>query len=135
MEAAGDVLRRPKPGPKKTKKFSNEYLGAIKSILTKLCTTYRETVTEDLGIVWRDALSDLPVRALDAGFRETMKRHTDFMPTPARFRAYAEDALSRMAGPGNSHEDCQLCRGTGWKVIRRADGQGDCAVRCDGEGQ
>jgi hypothetical protein len=133
MERAGDVLARPRSARKKTRSYSTEYLAAIKAILTKFCVTYREALVEELLIVWRDALSDLSIRALDAGFRETMKRHSDFMPTPAKFRGYAEEALSRMDQPGNSHENCTFCQGTGWRVVKRQDGQGDCAVRCDGE--
>jgi DNA replication protein DnaC len=28
-------------------------------------------------------------------------------------------------------ENCQLCRGTGWKMVSRPDGSGDVAVACD----
>lgn len=131
LESAGEVLRKPSKGKPKTAKLSNEYLALLGRILNKFGAVYRTDVA-DLIPAWRSALSDLTPRALEVGALETLKRHKDFMPTPAQFRGYTEEALSRMDAPKGAHVDCEICRGTGWKVVKRADGQGNCAVRCDG---
>lgn len=86
-------------------------------------------------IAWREALSDLSVEAIKIGAVETIRKHKDFMPTPAQFRGYMEDAYTRMGERNRAtHEDCELCRGTGWQIVSREDGQGQCAKRCEGPG-
>lgn len=134
MESAREVLARPSSGKRKTAKFSNEFLGIIQKILAKFCKTYGGTLDEELAIIWRDSLRDLTVEAIKIGAVETLRVHENFMPTPAQFRTYMNNALSRIGEHSRqAHEDCELCRGTGWKLVPREDGAGNVAVKCDGK--
>jgi hypothetical protein len=107
-------------------------LALIQKILTKLLKVYGGTASDELVIVWREALRDFGNDAIRVGADETLRRHRAFMPSPAEFRGYMEEAISRMSAPRSSHEDCEACRGTGWKMVQRADGQGEYATRCEG---
>jgi hypothetical protein len=104
----------------------------LKEVLVKLCEIYRFEFSMDLLMTWGDALRDLTPEMLKMGLQQTLKVHLDFIPTPAQFRVYTEDAASKVYGKRRLHEECEACRGTGWKLVPRPDGEGEWATKCDG---
>jgi hypothetical protein len=55
-----------------------------------------------------------------------------FMPKPAEILNCSREVLERMTTRGmEASEDCELCRGTSWKLIQRPDGKGSWATGCD----
>jgi hypothetical protein len=105
-------------------------------VFNRLCVALREP-PDDSGVtqgVYFDALSDLPLPALDAGAvalsREKGRR---FFPTTAEWRTTAEAAqqeqLRKVVQPPRSepwHLECERCADTGWILELTCDGTDYC---------
>jgi len=120
---------------------SNNALSAVKTPLKELSDivadwltlfsqTYREEVTPELAILYREVLKDIRPAVLHQAFLNATKRGI-FRPTPAEIRAAAEAIVGARPRPAECAEDCVVCRGTGWRMVPRTDGQGEWARPCE----
>lgn len=116
----------------RTKKRGRLLKEGIKTCLDALCDLYRVEVSTMVMEIWERALSDIKPRVLIAGF-ELCSKKQQFMPTPAEFRRYCEEAAASMYLEESSHWNCRVCLGTGWKLVPGQD-SGQVATRCDGKG-
>lgn len=99
--------------------------------LTLYAQTFREEITEEMALLYREALSDIRPEILHKAFLRAAKS-CKFRPTPNEVREAAEIEAGKVPR-GREHENCITCRGTGWKIVPRLDGLGDWAVKCDGK--
>ncbi len=125
MEHANEIIQRPMSGNLETPQPSPEFLEALQANLALFGEIYRQELTPLAVVAYREALKDLSVKALNLGFELALK-NCKFIPNPAEIRAYAAECPAPAPTEG-----CELCRGTGWRVVPRMDGQGDHARRCD----
>ena len=80
---------------------------------------------------YAEILNSLSPRVLAESFRLAISR-LSFMPKPAEILNCSREVLERMPTRGmEASEDCELCRGTGWKLTERPDGKGRYASACD----
>jgi hypothetical protein len=99
--------------------------------LTLYAATFREEITEEMALLYQQTLKDLRPELLHKAFLLAAKR-SKFRPTPAEVREAATVEAERIPNSGRSHEECVVCRGTGWKIVPRLDGLGEWAVKCEG---
>lgn len=125
MEHAKEILQRPMSGPAETPQPSQAFLDALQANLALFGEIYRQELTPLAVVAYREALKDLSVKALNVGFELALK-NCKFIPNPAEIRAYAAECPPPPATNG-----CEVCRGTGWRVVPRMDGLGDQARRCE----
>ena len=86
-------------------------------------------ITEEVILFYCDSLNRLNnPAALHRAF-QWCRDHINFLPQPKEIlEAYGRE-LEKLE-PKTAPDSCELCRGTGWKLIKRADGDGECATRC-----
>jgi hypothetical protein len=81
--------------------------------------------------VYAEVLRSLPPQLLTESFYLALSKYA-FMPKPAEILNCSREILEqRPRSKGSAVEDCEQCRGTGWKLIPRADGNGNHATACD----
>jgi hypothetical protein len=89
-------------------KQSTTHSGIVADWLTLFAENYREEITEGLALLYREALSDIPVEVLHKGFLRAAKK-CKWRPTPAEVREQAEIELesrkSRTNFPQISQEE------------------------------
>ena len=109
----------------------NEKQEYIALRLRGLCElTCRRFSDELLGACLRQ-LEKYDLEVLKQAFNKAeivFDRFTEFN----KVREYCE-TIAGIQRSADRHvdEDCQMCRGTGWKVIPRPDGIGEMAVSCE----
>jgi hypothetical protein len=89
---------------------------------------FRRPLSADLIEAYERALSDVPELTLDAAC-EMAIRECRFFPNPAEIRSFCPVTDSFV--PTTNKSSCKLCAGTGWKTVKRPDGDGVWAVACD----
>ena len=88
---------QPQEDSGKTTKSMKRFLETLTKLLKDLCHVYAQEYDQDLLMLWAEATRDMREELLMIGYHETLRRHENFLPTPAQFRVYAEDAASRLA--------------------------------------
>jgi|HubBroStandDraft_2_1064218.scaffolds.fasta_scaffold285701_2 hypothetical protein len=83
----------------------------------------------ELGMAaYIEGLKDLSVAQIEYGCERALKE-VDHMPTVAHIRQriteYTDSPIT------NVDRGCEACRWTGWKLVRRTDGPGEVARRCE----
>ena len=107
---------------------SKEHSEVVASWLMIYAQNYREEVTEELALLYHQALSDIKPEILHKAFLRAA-RTNKFRPTPAEVRIAAEIEyeLVKQIEP----QPCEKCRDTGW-VVSEADNWGyRRALLCD----
>lgn len=106
------------------------------AVFNRLCVALRET-QDDSGVtqqVYFDALSDLPLAALESGANALMRQQgRRFFPTTAEWRTEAEKAayadLKRAVSGGRDEpwrHECQDCEDSGWVRGLTCPGDATC---------
>ena|SRR5690348_3569064 len=82
---------------------------------------------EALKRVYCDALSVFPALTISKAFAHA-EQECERFPTPKQMKIFCAErgTIQRSANP-----NCELCQGTGWKLIDRPDGLGQCATACE----
>ena len=66
---------------------------------------------------------------------EWHRDHTKWLPQPCEVLEAYQHELGKIRAEENQRRErielCGDCRGTGWKMVNRSDGKGQCAVSCD----
>lgn len=113
-------------------KPSKGHSAIVADWLTLYAQTFREEITEEMALLYREALADIRPEILHKAFLRAAK-NCKFRPTPSEVREAAEIEAEKIPN-GRAHENCTVCRGTGWKIVPRLDGLGEWAVKCDAKG-
>lgn len=118
--------------PEPSKAFSE----ALARNLAKLSEVYQRELTPLAVLGYRDALKDLTVEQLNSGFDLAIKGRRFITPFDIRQYALGEQTPKIgdpcYAAKSHEHDDCELCQGTGWKMVSRVPGSTDkWAVKCD----
>lgn len=130
-----ESVQKPMTGKPDHERPSPEFSEAMKANLALFSEVYQRELTP-LGVIgYLDALRDLSVADLNRGCRLALQT-SKFFPTPAEIRAQAKDAQQYGDVIGGekqrtARDECADCRGTGWKLVGREDGQGKQATRCN----
>jgi hypothetical protein len=97
--------------------------------LSAYAKVYHKPVDDDLVEAYVLALENFTPAILQRAFLRRMKS-SKFFPTPAEIREAAEIELELelVPMPRESDADCELCRGTGWKLVKRPEGGEWCVV-------
>ncbi len=112
--------------------LSAAFSQALKNWLALFSEHYRQEISELSAVAYLEGLADLTAAQLDLGCAEAL-RSCRFLPNVADIRAALAEARSRMQprpGRGAAEEKCPQCQGLGWRIVPRADGGGNWAVRC-----
>jgi hypothetical protein len=134
MDRVKDIQLKPMNASAGMRKPSERFSAALLSNLALLGELYRQELTPLATIAYQEALRDLSIEAMNAGFKEAIKR-CKFLPTPAEIRDEANIAMSLQERPREAAAECQLCRGTGWQLKPRDDGQGKWVIKCQCRGK
>jgi|SRR6267142_475051 len=114
--------------PSEVSKPSKELSDVVADWLMLYGQTYREEITQEMALLYQKALSDIRPAILHKAFLRAAK-NCKFRPTPAEVRLAAEVEFEKAGIP--RREDCESCRGTGWKMVGRPDGLGMMAILCE----
>lgn len=107
---------------------AQDAIAVIVKWLKRSCEIFSRDFSHEMFRTYCDCLYDLRAPELELGFSEALRR-TKFFPTPAEVRMALDVALERMPRRREADENCNLCGGTGWKLLER-DGQ-KWAATCD----
>ena len=92
---------------------------------------YREEISEELVLLYCETLKDLRPEVLHKAFLEAAKK-SKFRPTPAEVREAAGVEIERQPKrKSEAREDCEQCRGTGWKMVEFEGRPGKYAAKCE----
>jgi hypothetical protein len=89
-----------------------------------LCEVYQKEMSLEAVKGYILTLDDLPIPDVRQAFLEAMRRaRTGFLPTPGEIRAALEILKAATTKPGrtNANLDCNLCGGTGYKIVAALD--------------
>lgn len=113
--------------PEPSKAFSE----ALARNLAKLSEVYQRELTPLAVLGYRDALKDLNIEQLDKGFDLAIKECNFVTPFEVRSRALEQREFV-CTTRSYEHDDCELCRGSGWKMVPKFPGSPEkWAVKCD----
>jgi len=98
---------------------SKELLRAITKWVGIFMEHHHKEISELGMVAYIEGLKDLSVEQVNRGCKRALKE-VDRMPTVAHIRERKEEQFSdtaRMGQKYNAPDDCEFCRGTGWKHV------------------
>ena len=118
MQSAGKPVSQP----------SEEQLKVITKWVGMFMELNHKEISELGMAAYIEGLKDLSVAEIERGCTRALKE-VDHMPTVAHIRQRVNiyDETAETTG----ERGCELCRGTGWILVNRPDGQGQAARRCE----
>jgi hypothetical protein len=135
MEPIGQVSLNLSSDSQPRSRLSPECSEALGKWLAVIAEHYPQhgDVTELAVIGYVEGLRELTSKEMDIGFSVALKT-CKFRPTAADviegLRQYRQSATA--APPSEETKSCASCQGSGYKVVKRTDGNpGNWAVKCD----
>jgi hypothetical protein len=111
---------------------------ALEQSLRLLGAAFRQEITEPIVVAYAIGCEGLAGFQIIRATRWLLAHHEDFMPTPAQIvRAVTQSAdrnfeVPTEEIPSDTVPRCELCGGTGWKVVPNPTNPGHTwAVRCE----
>jgi hypothetical protein len=86
----------PKDEEKTTSESQQSFYESILAMLTRMCEIYRSEMTAELAATWSESLKGMSPELMKVGLKRTLRMHEDFLPTPAQFLKYAEEAAGEL---------------------------------------
>jgi len=103
----------------------------IRARAEMLCDAVSRRYTDSIGDLCVRILAGYDLDVIKEAFNKAelvFDRFTEFN----KLREYCETIAGiRRGADRHVDEDCSLCRGTGWKLMRRSDDTGDMAISCE----
>ena len=103
----------------------------IRKRAAMLCAAVSRNYSDIIGDTCARILADYDLDVIKEAFNKAEMVFDRFTELN-KLREYCETIAGIRRGADRQvDEDCPLCRGTGWKRVRRSDDTGDMAIACE----